>query len=194
MDESIEDNLALLATDVDRYYERLVSLYWHQLRLFAVRRLGNAQDSEDVVQEAFMRAYIALENYPLEQRRSLKARAWLYKITWHLVCNHINRAKAALLEPLDTSEESVLLEREDERSEDPEDLFEQVERRQEVEALVSSLPPRYRTVVILYYFEDLTSQEVADILNQPVGTVKVYVHRGIKLLRKALAVQVNNIG
>ncbi|HLZ58156.1 MAG TPA: sigma-70 family RNA polymerase sigma factor [Ktedonosporobacter sp.] len=189
MDASVEDNLARLAEDVDRYYEMLVSLYWHQLRLFAVRRLGNTQDAEDVVQEAFMRAYIALENYPLEQRRNLKARAWLYKITWHLICNNINRSKTALLESLDTSEESTLLEREDERNEGPEDLFERAERRQEIEALVSSLPDRYRTVVSLYYFEDLSSQEVADILNQPVGTVKVYVHRGVKLLRKALAMQ-----
>jgi RNA polymerase sigma-70 factor, ECF subfamily len=51
---------------------------------------------------------------------------------------------------------------------------------------VATLPPRYREVVSLYYFDDLSHQEIAEMLNQPIGTVKGYVHRGIRLLRQRL--------
>jgi RNA polymerase sigma-70 factor (ECF subfamily) len=189
MQSSDEDSLALSAIDVDSYYEQLVSLYWHQLKSFIARRVGNPQDAEDIVQEALLRAYVALERYSVQQRQSLKARAWLYKIVWNVYCNYTGRSKQPPSVPLDISEESPLLEREDDRFEQPEKAFEHVEGRQELVALVATLPQHFRDVVSLYYFEDLSHQEIADILKQPVGTVKVYVHRGIRLLRKMLAMQ-----
>ncbi len=51
---------------------------------------------------------------------------------------------------------------------------------------MDTLPQRYRQVISLHYFEDLSYQEIADIFNQPTGTVRVAVHRGVGLLRKAL--------
>jgi RNA polymerase sigma-70 factor (ECF subfamily) len=193
MDASGESNVALPAADVDIYYEQLVSLYWYQLRSFIIRRVGNPQDAEDIVQEALLRAYVALERYSAQRRQTLKMRAWLYKIAWNVYCNYTGRSKQPPSIPLDLSDESPLLEREDDRFIQPEAAFEHLEDREELERLVATLPQHYRDVVSLYYFEELNYQEVADILNQPVGTVKVYVHRGIRLLRKALAAQTNEV-
>jgi len=188
-----DDLLALLAKDIDKHYERLVSMYWHQLYSFVLRRRGSPQDAEDIVQDAFVRAYLALSRYSAERVRSLKVRPWLYKITWNIYCNYSNTAKSSPTLPLDTSEDGPFLEQEDSENEQPEHIFERLERRGELEALVNSLPERYRDIVSLYYFAELTHQEVAEILNQPVGTIKVYVHRGIRLLRKALAIQTNEV-
>jgi RNA polymerase sigma-70 factor, ECF subfamily len=193
MDSSSESNLALPATTVETYYEQLVSLYWYQLRAFIARRVGNPQDAEDIVQEALLRAYVALERYPVQRRQTLKARPWLYKIVWNVYCNYTGRSKQPPSIPLDLSDESPVLEREDDRFVQPEVAFEHVEDRQELEALVAALPQHYRDVVSLYYFEDLNYQEIADILNQPVGTVKVYVHRGVRLLRKALTIEIHEV-
>ncbi|GHO76676.1 ECF RNA polymerase sigma factor SigW [Ktedonobacter sp. SOSP1-85] len=179
-----ENLLALFADDVERYYEELVVLYWHQLCAFVYRRVGSMQDAEDIVQEAFLRAYMALETYSPERIQMLKARAWLYKITWNVYCNYTGRVKAPPSIYLDTSDESPHLAREDELNAQPERAFELAESRQELELLVALLPAHYRDVVSLYFFEDLTYQEIADVLEQPLGTVKVYVHRGVKLLRK----------
>jgi RNA polymerase sigma-70 factor (ECF subfamily) len=52
---------ALLATDLDYYFEQLMLVYQHQLYAFALRQVGNVQDAEDIVQEAFLRAYHALK-------------------------------------------------------------------------------------------------------------------------------------
>lgn len=189
MDDSEEARLALLAGGVDRYYEHLVRQYSQPLKAFALRLMGHPQDAEDVVQEAFIRAYYALERYPIERVRTLKARPWLYKITWNCYCNSSCRAKAPLSISIDFTDDDAWLEPEDAAQEQPEMAFESVERRRELEALVDALPPRYREVVSLYYFEDLSHQEIAEMLNQPVGTIKVAVHRGIRLLRKRLGLE-----
>jgi RNA polymerase sigma-70 factor, ECF subfamily len=186
MDPGDADILALLATDLRHSYERLVSTYWHQLKAFVLRQMGSPQDAEDIVQEAFVRAYYALERYPAQRILALKVRPWLYKITWSIYCNHMERSKLPQLTQLDTSEDSALLELIDDRYEQPEEVFANEERRSELMALVDTLPKRYREVVSLHYFEDLSYQEIADIFNQPAGTVRVTVHRGIVLLRKAL--------
>lgn len=186
MDAGDSQLVTLLATDLKRSYERLVSTYWHPLKAFILRQGGTLQDAEDIVQEAFVRAYYALEVYPPQRILALKVRPWLYKITWSVYCNHMEHAKLQAAIPLDTSEDSVFLELRDAGHEQPEEAFESGERRRELIALVDTLPQRYREVVRLHYFEDLSYQEIADIFNQPAGTVRVSVHRGLRLLRKSL--------
>ncbi len=193
MDTSNEVNLEQFAADVDLYHEHLVNLYWQPLKTFILSRTGSLQDAEDIVQEAFIRAYLALDHYTLEQIQTLKARPWLYKITWNVFCNHVKRSKLSSQVYLESLEENSLLEQEHPSDEHPEQAFEQVERRQELETLVATLPHNYRVPVTMYYFEDLRYREIAEILQQPVGTVKVYVHRGIQLLRKALTIPGNEV-
>jgi len=177
--------LASLAEDLPRYFERLVLLYLLALKAFALRHTGSLHDAEEIAQEALIRAYYALERYPVERRRMLKARPWLYKITWNMYCNYTRRDKPPEALSLE-AESGAWREPENAPEEQPERAFESAEQRQELEALVATLPPRYRTVVSLYYFEDLSYQEIADLLQQPLGTVKGTLHRSIRLLRKAL--------
>lgn len=190
---SSEDPLAVLAEDVDAYFELLVPRYWHQLKAFVLPKIGNAQDAEDIVQEAFVRVYFALERYSVQQRQTLKVRPWLYKITWNVYCNYATRYKSPQLSPFDISDESELREMEAMREELPDMVYEREESRQELEALVATLPQHYRVIVSLYFFRGFSHQEIAHLLKQPVGTVKVYAHRGVRLLRKMLTVQVHEV-
>lgn len=190
MDPGNERLAILLAGNLDRYYEELVSLYWQQLSAFVLRRTRHFQDTEDIIQETFMRAYLALERYPCERIETLKIRPWLYKIAWSVYCNHSGRGKLPSMVPLDTTGEGLYpplyTEPEEDARAQPEALYEQAEQRRELEALIEKLPAHYRDMVSLYYFEDLSQKEIADILNLPLGTVKVYIYRGIRLLRKML--------
>lgn len=186
MDQSDE---VWLADDISRYYEHLVLLYSQPLKAFVLRQTGNPQDAEDVVQEAFIRAYYALERYPLERLRTLRARPWLYKIVWNCYCTYASRSKPPASISLDAADDDAWPEPEDAPEEQPELAFEGAEQRRALEALVASLPPRYREIISLYYFEDLSYQEIAEMLGQPIGTVKAQVHRGIRLLRKGLGLE-----
>ena len=149
MDAGDSQIVALLATDLKHSYEQLVSTYWHRLKAFILRHVGSPQDAEDIVQEAFVRAYYALEAYPEQRILALKVRPWLYKITWSVYCNHIEHSKLQDSVPLDASEDSVFLELQDDGHEQPEEAFETGERRRELIALVDALPQRYREVVSL---------------------------------------------
>ena len=133
-----------------------------------------------------MHAYYALERYPLQQIRTLQARPWLYKITWNVYRNYMSRTKPPLALSLDDHDSDLLLELDDEYEERPDAIFERGERRRELELLVNELPEQYREVINLYYFDELSQQEIADLLNRPVGTIKTHVYRGLRMLRKAL--------
>ena len=181
-----------LTTDLERSFEKLMTMYWHQLYAFVLRHIANSQDAEDIVSEVFVRSYLALKSYPLERIRILKLRSWLYKITYHEYCRYIGRitypsASIAYLE------EEVGFEKEDDENKRPEMLLEDVERRQELESLVATLPDHYREAINLYYFEGFSYHEIADLLDQPIGTVKSSVHRGIRLLRKVVSTQSNEV-
>jgi len=162
--------------------------YQQRLYTFALRQTGSVQDAEDIVQEALLRAYYALGDYPAERVRLLKLQPWLYKIALHVYYNRARQLKLQVV-PLNMTEDSSLLDIEDDWHGQPDMAFEDAERVRELESLLATLPEQYRTAISLYYFEELSYREIADLLNQPMGTVKSNLHRGVRLLREALAKQ-----
>jgi RNA polymerase sigma-70 factor, ECF subfamily len=189
MEQHHQELPALLAADLDGHFGQMMSMYQHRLYAFALRQAGNAQDAEDIVQEAFLRAHHALKNYPVARVRTLRVQQWLYKITLNVFLNRARRSAPQPV-PFDVSEDSPLLAIEDQSGRPDEEAYRR-EWRHELESGVATLPEPYRSVVNLHYFEDLSLREVAELLNQPVGTVKANVHRGLQLLRRALETRAN---
>jgi RNA polymerase sigma-70 factor (ECF subfamily) len=186
--EQLPDLPELLATDLDRYFHYLVLSSQQRLYAFVLRHAGSPQDAEDIVQEAFIRAYHALADYPAERIRMMKLLPWLYKITLHVFYRHNSRTRLQCI-PLDLSEGSILLAIEDDERGQPEKALEEREDLRELETRIACLPEQYRLAVSCYYFEELSYREIAELLNQPVGTVKSHVHRGMQLLRKTVGTQ-----
>src|SRR6202023_1119743 len=89
-----------LATNVDGHFEDLVRTYQDRLYGFALRLTGSPRDAEESTQDAFVRAYRALQRYPEQRRRELKLRPWLYRIVLNVVRNRVRRATLSLV-PLD---------------------------------------------------------------------------------------------
>ena len=191
MDQDEEDLLSLLATDLDHHFRQLVILYQQRLFSFALRLVDSPQDAQDISQETFLRAYHALKSYPVLRVRALRLRQWLYMITLNIFRNRQRKPEHQSI-PLDTSEGSPQLEIED-QSCGPEEEAYWHEMRRELEMQLASLAERYRIAVTLYYFEDLSYIEIAELLNQPIGTVKAHVHRALRQLHKALDTQKNGV-
>jgi RNA polymerase sigma-70 factor (ECF subfamily) len=159
---------------VERFFERMV--HEHQDRIFAasLALTGNRHDAEEVAQDTFLRAYKALCTYPPERIRELKQKPWLHQIALNVVRNRVRGVKPRLVQ-LNGSEPDHAPGTET-----------QALRRiglDELAVKVAGLPGRYRDAVVLRYVQDLTYEEAADALGQPVGTVKSNVHRGLKMLR-----------
>ncbi len=189
MNASTADLSALLAVNLDRHFQQVVLHFQHRLYAFALRQTGSSQDAEDIVQEAFMQAYYALASYPAQRIQLLNLQPWLYKITHNIFISRMRRAKLQQVS-LDSTEGCIYADGvEDDMSSRPETVLEGRESLLELEALLVTLPEQYREAINLYYFEELSYKEIAELLNQPMGTVKSNLHRGTKLLRNALVMQ-----
>jgi RNA polymerase sigma factor (sigma-70 family) len=159
---------------VEGLFERMVRE--HQDRVFALgfALTGNRHDAEEVAQDTFLRAYRALGAYSPDRIRDLKQRPWLHKIAVNVVRNRYRGLRPRLVE-LNGSEPD--------RAQGPEARALQSARLKELAASLAGLPTRYREAVVLRYVQDLSFEQAAEALDQPVGTVKSNVHRALKLLR-----------
>jgi len=182
---------AALAADLDGAFERAVRAYQGRLYGFALRLTGNPQDAEEVAQDAFVRAYRALQRFEPERIATLALRPWLYQIALNVARNRA-RGKRHRTVPLLVGEAAHDLagqptagvpEPPDRATEGPAEFAERSGVGATLADLVARLPDRYRPAVILRHIEGLSYPETALVLGQPIGTVKANVHRGTKLLR-----------
>ena len=158
-------------------FEPVVLAYQDRLVAFARRLLGNAADAEEVVQDAFVRAFRHLQRRPRETWGDIELTPWLYRITLN-VCRTYGKARARR-----RTEELPA----DGALPGAEECAAAVALGMALEAALGRLPAHYRTVVLLRYVHQLTYEEVACVLGRPLGTVKASVHRGTRLLRQLLA-------
>jgi len=190
--ETEADLVRLLCSDLDAHFERLVILFQNRIFAFAYRLTGSGSDAEEVAQDVFLQAYRALESYDHERISTLAVRAWLYKIALNLTRNRMRGKKLAMVS-LDGDDGTTAFEVPDNVGERPEAVVERIEQGDELTAMLTALPERYRAAVVLRHVEGLGYNDLAAILNQPVGTVKANVHRGVALLREAWDSQISEV-
>ena len=184
MDQGDKELLSLLATDLDGHFHQLVEVYQQRLYPFVLHLVGRPDAAEDIVQEAFIRAYYALKGMPVRKVYIRDLRKWLYTITLNIYRNCL-RKREPHVTSLDLPENSIALDIEDQAL-GPDEEAQWHEWRDELEAHIASLPVPYRPAISLYLFEELNYAEIAELLDQPIGTVKVYIFRAKKLLRQLL--------
>jgi RNA polymerase sigma-70 factor (ECF subfamily) len=176
-----------LARDLDGHFEQLVVAFQDRLYGFALRLLGSTRDAEESTQDAFVRAYRALQGYSAERRRELHLRAWLFQITLNVVRNRVRKVRVPET-PIGDELESVLPAHV--ADEQPEVAALRRERLRELSREIAALPERYAAAVVLRHVHGLSYEETAQVLAQPVGTTKSDVHRGLRLLRESVGGEV----
>jgi RNA polymerase sigma-70 factor (ECF subfamily) len=180
-----QDLPAALAADLDGSFERLVVTFQDRLYTFALRLTDTPPDAEEIVADAFVRAYQALAGYPAERLQTLALRPWLYQITRNVFRNRM-RGRRLQLVSLEQTHEHAAQEDSDGGVSQPDIALERAEFHTMLAARIATLPERERSAVVLRHVQGLGYRDIATLLQQPVGTVKANVHRGIRRLRKAL--------
>ncbi len=175
---------AALARDLDRAFEQLVITYRVRIVSFVARMLHDDARAEDVAQDVFVRAYHALQTYPAERRAALRLRSWLYAIAHNLTRNAVRDA-APPSDPLDHDDGAPRAALADPRP-SPESLVLRAEQWASVGDAIGRLSPALRPAFVLRYVDDLSYDEIAQTLDQPVGTVKASAHRGLLAVRAHL--------
>jgi RNA polymerase sigma-70 factor (ECF subfamily) len=174
-------------------FETIVDEFQRRLYGFALRMTGNREDAEEIVQDAFVRAFRALGKMSAEQRAELRLQPWLYTITLNVTRNRLrskrppNVALDALADP------DALLRGASDGPERPEAIVERSSDMVLVERALLQLPMHLRAAATLRFIEGRSHPEIAEILNQPIGTVKSHVHRAVRILRRVLGPELGRI-
>lgn len=174
-------------------FERIVDDYQRRLYGFALRMTGNREDAEEIVQDAFVRAYRALGKMSPEQRAELRLQPWLYTITLNVTRNRL-RSKRPTNVALDAlADPDALLRESNEGPPQPEAIVERNADVALVERALLQLPVHLRAAATLRFIEGRSHPEIAEILHQPIGTVKSHVHRAVRILRRILGPQIGRL-
>jgi RNA polymerase sigma-70 factor (ECF subfamily) len=174
-------------------FEKIVDEFQRRLYGFALRMTGNREDAEEIVQDAFVRAFRALGKMTPEQRAELRLQPWLYTITLNVTRNRL-RSKRPTNVALDAlADPDALLNHTQEGPEQPEAIVQRGADMVLVEQALLQLPMHLRAAATLRFIEGHSHPEIAEILEQPIGTVKSHVHRAVRILRRILGPQVGRL-
>lgn len=165
----------------------------HNQLLFRTARsiIRNDAEAEDVVQEAYLRAWRALSTYRAESRLS----TWLVRITTNEALGRLRRKSAQII-PLEaammSSEPETMAALTDVPEHGPEQAVQRSQVRKLMEACIDHLPEAFRTVFMLRAIEELSVEEVAQALDIPEATVRTRFFRARSLLRESLAQEMDS--
>lgn len=164
MEHIIDNEMEIAATEEEAFYEQ-VAVQKRKLYSIAYSYLRNEADSLEVLQEATCRAWI--------KRKSLKDAnrfaPWLTRILINCCNDELKRRKRSAATEAVRSEEGIMEMKSD--------------RRLDMEQALDGVKPKYRQVLVLKYYKDMTLTEIAEVLDKPEGTVKTWLSKGLKQLR-----------
>jgi RNA polymerase sigma-70 factor, ECF subfamily len=160
-------------------FGQLVQKYQDRLYNTVVHVTGCAEDARDVVQEAFVQAYLKLETF----QRTCAFYTWLYRIAFNIAASHRRRRR-----PLVSVEHTRELTGEEplDLRPGPEHRLEQAERCRQVREAIATLSEEHRAIVVLREIDGCCYETIAEVLDLPIGTVRSRLHRARLQLREQL--------
>ena len=163
-------------------FRELFHLHIKSLYNLALRYTGNRFDAEDLVQESF---YTAYKNFH-QLRYENKFKSWLITIMRNIYLKDQKRqANKSVLEFDESIDYVSALETVSEKI-DIEKTYEKKVAYEQIQRILNKLPEKYKLTVLLYYMEDISYQEISDMLKIPMGTVMSRLSRGKQILKKEM--------
>lgn len=177
IDETLAGDSAAFGRLVLKYQDRLYNTVVHSF--FGNPGAGNAEDARDVVQEAFVQAFLKLETF----QHSSAFYTWLYRIAFNVAASHRRRRRP--MYSVEYARETSGLEPMD-GGNGPTERLEQKECCRQVRQAIGQLSEEHRTVLVLREIDGCCYETIAEILEVPVGTVRSRLHRARLQLREQL--------
>jgi len=184
-DEDAEDvRLMRLVSDGDTSaFETLVERHQSLVAGTVARMLGSNSDVEDIAQQVFIRVWKSARRYVSRA----KFTTWLLKITRNLVFNELRRSKRHAHVPLQTDPGAEEFPLKDEKNPAPDASLLQTELQQAIEDAITQLPESQRIALILRRYEQLSYEEISEVLDLSVPAVKSVLFRARTELRARLS-------
>ncbi len=153
-------------------FEHLFDRYASSLRRIYLQRMGgNAGDTDDLIQDIFIKAYVNLHSY----NKVYTFGQWIYTIARNTFIDYVRKRRDDL--SIDDGSCGELVRQPASTMPDPEEKILRGERRAQLEVVLERLSPKYRNLIELRFYKDLSYEEISDELKVPLGTVKTRIHR-----------------
>jgi len=168
----------------EKAYKELVDKYERALYFHILKMVKDREQVEDLVQEAFVKAFDNLNTYSTNYAFS----TWLYRIATNNTIDYLRKKKLKTLsidKPMKTKDGEMEMQLPDESASTDRNIIKK-QRKKIVQNAIEDLPEKYRKVIELRHMEEKTYKEISDILGKPLGTVKAHIFRARELLYKAL--------
>jgi RNA polymerase sigma-70 factor (ECF subfamily) len=167
-------------------FNELINRYKRGVYTLIIRMVRNSETANDLSQDAFIKLYSSLSSYNPEYKFS----SWLFKIANNLTIDYLRKQKGYVLsldQPLETEKDTMQFQV-SAGGEDPLDRIEALELGEKIKEAIEKLPPDYRRVILLRHVEDMSYEEIVEVTDLPLGTVKTLIFRGRRQLRKHLQI------
>jgi RNA polymerase sigma-70 factor, ECF subfamily len=183
------DLIALARKGSEKAYRELLGRYQRPVFSLVYRMVRDREQAEDIAQETFVKVFNHLGSYNPKYKFS----SWIFKIASNLAIDHLRKKEPETIS-LDGSRNAVTEEQMEatritvaSRDENPEEFLEAKELGAEIEQAIGELRAEYRTAILLRHVEGRPYEEIAEIMDVPLGTVKTYIHRARSELRASLS-------
>lgn len=167
-------------------FESIVFKYEKMIYSLAYRMLNNREDASDVTQEVFLKLYKAMEKIS-QNKPNLKA--WLYTVCYNTAIDEIRRKKGKDTLSTDTAmndKDESFIQNIESKEPNPEEMLLKKEKSQILLEAINELSEQHKDLIILRDINSLSYNEIAEITNQSLGTVKSGISRARKNLRDIL--------
>lgn len=184
MDAIVKKRIKQVIRGDQEAFGEIVEIYKNSVYQLCYRMIGNRHEAEDLAQEAFIRAYVNINSF----NQDLKFSTWLFRIATNLCIDRIRKKKPDYYLDAEVSGTEGLTMYSQIPSDTPlpETELETLELQAMVQKEILKLPDKYRAPIVLKYIEELSLNEISEILDLPLGTVKTRIHRGREALKKQL--------
>ncbi|MEX0609777.1 MAG: sigma-70 family RNA polymerase sigma factor [Balneolaceae bacterium] len=165
-------------------YKKLVDKYQKPLYFHIRKMIKEKELADDLVQEVFMKAFHNLSSYSNEYAFS----TWLYRIATNHTIDYLRKKKLqtfSINEPYSTKDGDMEIQLPDYSFATDSPIIKK-ERKQIVQNAIENLPEKYRQVIEMRHMEEKSYQEISELLDLPLGTVKAHIFRAREMLYKAL--------
>lgn len=156
-------------------FDLIVERHRRPIYQLCYRFVHNHEDASDLSQETFLRAYRGLHRF----RRQSSVRTWLFRIGVNVCLTHVS-TKTVPTEPIDEGRQFGA------RGEAPDDRLVRAERAARVRAAIEGLPKKQRVTLILRMYQEMSHQQIAEVLGSSVGAVKANFFHALGNLKKRL--------
>ncbi len=164
----------------DNAYQALMRRYMNHIFNFARQYAKNDDDAEDIIQDSFFKVWKYIKRFD----KGKSFRPWLFTITRNTALDHVKKKRAMSFSEIDDGNDEVSFA---ETLHDPEplpqEIFDRALLSEEITGALSTLHPDHRAVLVMHYQQEMTFDEIADVMKKPMNTVKSWHRRALIKVR-----------